>query len=347
VDRRRPQRLSAPPPRARAAAGSGVQLPLGTLGALPAGLIARPWTIAILIELADRPCRPHELERRIAGVSHAVLMRRLTQLWRAGVIARSGGPRVSPRPHLMLTAAGRALNVLAELAELWETRTRLRTRALPGVWALRTLADEGTWQILRALSQQPLDAHELARRAGAAAGDGEPLRRLAEHMRDGLLAGRESGAGTVYELTADARRLVALALPAMAWELRFSRPAAERAASDLVTMLRLGAPLAVVPVELTGVCAIRVVPCGSAGSGLWLRARSGRLSALGSAPAGPAAAEGHASASGWLHALLENRRRAITTVGEEALLAGVLDALSALSDAPASTSEAPRAGVRL
>lgn len=325
---------------------AGGQLPPGTLGVLPAGLIARPWTIAILIELADGPCRPHELERRIAGVSHAALMRRLAQLSRAGVIARGGGPRVPPRPHVILTAAGRELNVLAELAERWEARTMLRTRALPGIWALRTLADEDAWQILCALSQERLDARELACRVGPIA-DIALSRRLAEHVRDGLLLRRGTAAGTVYELTDDARRLVALALPAMAWELRFSRPAAERAASDLVAMLRLGAPLAHLPEELAGVCGIRVVPCGSPGCGLWLRARSGRLLTLPRPPVAPAQAEGHAAAAGWLHALLENRRRAITTVGEGALLAGVLDALSALSDAPASAFEAVRGGVRL
>jgi DNA-binding HxlR family transcriptional regulator len=246
----------------------------------------------------------------------------------------------------MLTASGRELNVLAELAERWEARTRLRTRALPGMWALRTLADEDVWEILRALSQGGLDARELGRRLGPVS-HAALLRRLAEHVRDGLLARRETDTGTLYELTGDARRLAALALPAMAWELRFSRPAAERAGSDLVAMLRLGAPLAAPPEDLTGVCGISVVPGGGSGCGLWLRARSGRLLTLARAPLAAPEAAGHASAAGWLHALLENRRRAITTVGDATLLAGVLDALSALSEPPRSAREAVHGGARL
>lgn len=319
--------------------------PLGTLGALPAGLIARPWTIAILIELGGGPCRPHELERRIAGVSHAELTRRLALLSHAGVISRSGGAGAPPRPHLMLTAAGRELNMLAELAERWEVRTRLRTRALPGTWALGTLADEPTWAVLRALSQKGLAASELACEVDPIARAALP-RRLALHVRDGLLAQRGTGADTIYELTDDARRLAALALPAMAWELRFGRRETARAGPDLVAMLRLGASLAVLPEDLGGVCGIRVVPGASPGCGLWLGVGSGQLITLARAPLAPPAAAGHASASGWLHALLENRRRAITTVGDEPLLAGVLDALSALS-APRSAREALPGGARL
>jgi DNA-binding HxlR family transcriptional regulator len=325
---------------------AGGQPPLGTLGALPAGLIARPWTIAILIELAGGPCRPHELERRIAGVSHGALMRRLALLAQAGVVSHRDGPEAPPRPRLTLTAAGRELNVLAELAERWEVRTRLRTRALPGMWALRTLTDEHTWALLRALSQEGLGADELARRLEPIARTALP-RRLAEHLRDELLARRETDAGTVYELTDDARRLAALSLPAMAWELRFSRPGAGRAGSDLVAMLRLGAPLAALPEELAGVCGIHVVPYGGPGCGVWLRARSRRLRTLARAPLAPPEAAGHASATGWLYALLENRRRAITTVGDETLLAGVLDGLSALSAPARSAREAVHGGARL
>ena len=70
---------------------------------------------------------------------------------------------------------------------------------------------------------------------------------MAEHLRDGLITRRGAPAGTAYELTRDARALTALALPAMAWELRFSRPEAARAGADLTAMLALGAPLGAPP----------------------------------------------------------------------------------------------------
>jgi DNA-binding HxlR family transcriptional regulator len=346
VERRRPQRPPAARPRAGGASAPAEPRPPGTLGAVPAGLIARSWSISILIELAGGPCRAHELERRITGIPHTALMRRLSQLAQAGVVAKRCDPDAHRRPHLVLTAAGRELNVLAELAERWEARTRLRTRALPGMWALRTLADEHAWEILRALSQEGLHAGELARRVEPIDSTALP-RRLAEHLRDGLLVSRSTSAGTVYELTDDARALAALSLPAMAWELRFSRRDAERTGRDLLAMLRLGAPLAALPTELAGVCAIRVVPDGGSCGGLWLRARSGRLTALESAPPVPPEAAGHASAPGWLYALLERRRRAITILGDEALLGGVLNALSGLSGPPRSAREAVHGGARL
>jgi DNA-binding HxlR family transcriptional regulator len=318
----------------------------GTLGAVPAGLIAHTWSIAILIELADGPCRPHELERRISGIPHTALMRRLAQMVQAGVVTHHRGAGAHRRPHLILTAAGRELNVLAEHAERWEARTRLRTRALPGMWALRTIADEHAWEILRALSLEGLQAGEIARRT-APPGQAALPQRLAEHLRDGLIARRASGAGTVYELTGDARALAALSLPAMAWELRFSRPGAERAGWDLVAMLRLAAPLAAIPRDLSGVCAIRVVPDGGSGCGLWLRARGGCLTVLSRTPPAPPQAAGHASVQGWLHALLANSRRAMTTVGDDALLGGTLAALSRLGRPPRSAREAVHGGARL
>jgi len=316
------------------------------LGQRPAGLIARPWAIAILLELAHAPRRPHELERRIPGLTHAALMRRLAQLTRAGVIAHRHSPVEPPRAHHVLTDSGRELLALAELAARWEARTRVRTRALPGMWALRTLADERALEVLCALSEEELDARELALSVRPIA-EGALLRRLTAHTREGLLARRQAGGTTLHRPSEDARRLGALALRAMAWEVRWSRPAPARAGADLVAMLRLSAPLAAPPTDLAGVCGIRVVPASEPGCGVWLRAESGRLLTLARAPTAPAQAVGHASVSDWLHALLENRRRAVTTVGDAGLLTGVLDAISTLADAPRRAADPAQGGARL
>jgi hypothetical protein len=90
-----------------------------------------------------------------------------------------------------------------------------------------------------------------------------------------------------------------------------------------------------------------VVPASEPGCGVWLQAESGRLLTLARAPLEPPQAVGHASASDWLHALVGNRRRALTTVGDARLLTGVLDAIAELADAPRCAADPACGGAPL
>jgi DNA-binding HxlR family transcriptional regulator len=85
-------------------------------------LLAEGWMVAILAVLAEGQARPSELERRLPGVPHAVVMRRLNQLLACGAATRRRSRGRPPRVHYALTAPGRELVTLAADAAAWESR---------------------------------------------------------------------------------------------------------------------------------------------------------------------------------------------------------------------------------
>ena len=85
-------------------------------------LLAEGWMVAILGELAQGPFRPCELERRLPGAPHAVVMRRLKQLLVCGAATRERSRGRPPRVHYALTQAGRELLQIATQGAEWERR---------------------------------------------------------------------------------------------------------------------------------------------------------------------------------------------------------------------------------
>lgn len=81
---------------------------------------------AIVRELAKGPARPVELERRLPGIAHSILMDRLAQLVAHGAAKsrRSGEPWSTDgvRVHYSLTRAGEELLAIVAEAEQWERR---------------------------------------------------------------------------------------------------------------------------------------------------------------------------------------------------------------------------------
>jgi DNA-binding HxlR family transcriptional regulator len=83
-------------------------------------LLSERWTLAILGVLANGAARPSELERRLPGASHAVLMRRLKELQGCGAATSERSSSKPPSVHYALTQAGHELLSIAAQAAAWE-----------------------------------------------------------------------------------------------------------------------------------------------------------------------------------------------------------------------------------
>jgi DNA-binding HxlR family transcriptional regulator len=74
-----------------------------------ADIISGKWTLLIIRDLAEGPCRFCELERSLEGISPRTLSLRLRGLEAEGVIQRRTFAEVPPRVEYCLTPKGRAL----------------------------------------------------------------------------------------------------------------------------------------------------------------------------------------------------------------------------------------------
>jgi DNA-binding HxlR family transcriptional regulator len=74
-----------------------------------AEIISGKWTLLLIRDLSDGPCRFCELERSLEGISPRTLSLRLRALEEQGVLVRRTYPEVPPRVEYALTDKGRAL----------------------------------------------------------------------------------------------------------------------------------------------------------------------------------------------------------------------------------------------
>jgi DNA-binding HxlR family transcriptional regulator len=299
------------------------------LGHVALKLVAQRWVIAILLELADGPLRPHELERRLGGLSHGGLVRRLSELSRNGVVRHRRGREIPPRAYYTLTRAGEELLTIADRAARWEEQSRVPSQTLTGASALRVIADARTREILRELAITPCGPRELGRRIGPV-GHAALMRRLSSLTRDRLLLRSEHEDRVVYELTDQARGLGSLAILAMGWERARCAGADQPPPSDLTGMLRLIAPLAVAAPELQGICRLQIDTPSERERSLCVRVEQRALAVVAPVPAGAPGVRAHAPLDMWLRALLAGPPSGLVAVADPTLVAGVLDALGAL-----------------
>lgn len=71
-----------------------------------ARIISGKWTLLLLRDLADGPCRFSELERSLSGISPRTLSIRLRSLEEEGIIERREFAEMPPRVEYRLTAKG-------------------------------------------------------------------------------------------------------------------------------------------------------------------------------------------------------------------------------------------------
>jgi DNA-binding HxlR family transcriptional regulator len=80
------------------------------------------WTLLIALALVHGAQRPVQLQRRIAGISGAVLDRHVQQMVAAGLLSRTRHREMPPRVELALTDAGRELLPIAGALARWGMR---------------------------------------------------------------------------------------------------------------------------------------------------------------------------------------------------------------------------------
>jgi DNA-binding HxlR family transcriptional regulator len=78
--------------------------------AAAAKVLGDKWTLIILRDLMDGPCRFTDLERSGEGISPSILSARLRDLERQGLITRTSYRELPPRVEYNLTEMGRDAN---------------------------------------------------------------------------------------------------------------------------------------------------------------------------------------------------------------------------------------------
>ena len=301
-------------------------------------LLAEEWVVAILRLLADGAVRPAELERRLPGAVHSVVMRRLRHLLDSQLVTyehqpgqppHAGNPGIPHEAHYSLTDAGRALLELIAEASRWEQTwvSQDERRDPAGALAIKLTADEHMRKITLLLADGPLGIKDLDRRTPDL-GRSALRRRLRELVLAGLLERRKRGRAVLYELTVGARHLALVAMLAGRWEWHWSRPEHSGPGGELNKLVHMLAPVARVPETMAGICQLHLDAVGTDEPDIYLAARAGNVLALSHTPATPPEAVGHASAEALCDALLL-RQVPIEMSGNQALLAAVITALRA------------------
>jgi len=304
------------------------------LGVRALKLLAEGSMVAVVRALAEGALRPAELERRLPGAGHSLVMRRLRHLLDRGLVTYERRPGLPPRarsagvPHqalYTLSDPGRMLIGVADEAARWEQTWCSQDERCPsaGSLAIRLTADRHMRSITLLLADGPLSTRELDGRA--ALGRSALRRRLRELVLAGLLEQRKRG--RLYELTTSARHLALVAMLAGRWEWQWSRPLDSLPASDLDKLLHVLAPVARISGPAAGVCRLHLDAPGIGDHDIYLAAGAGSLHALAGAPPTSPEAVGHASPEALCEALLRHDRP-ITMTGDRALASAVIGALS-------------------
>ena len=71
--------------------------------------ISRKHALTLMNRVGDGPCRFHELEEAVSGISTSTLADTLRELCRVGLVSRRQYPEIPPRVEYTLTEAGRLL----------------------------------------------------------------------------------------------------------------------------------------------------------------------------------------------------------------------------------------------
>jgi DNA-binding HxlR family transcriptional regulator len=84
-----------------------------------ARLLGDKWTLIILRDLMDHPCRFRDLERTGEGISPSVLAARLHELEVHGILSRTAYREIPPRVEYCLTEKGQDALVVVEALRVY------------------------------------------------------------------------------------------------------------------------------------------------------------------------------------------------------------------------------------
>lgn len=87
-----------------------------------ARIVSGKWTLLVLRDLADGPCRFGELQRSLSGISPRTLSHRLRTLEEEGILERREYAEAPPRVDYRLTRKGRDLVPLVQAMRQYGAR---------------------------------------------------------------------------------------------------------------------------------------------------------------------------------------------------------------------------------
>jgi DNA-binding HxlR family transcriptional regulator len=85
-------------------------------------LVGHKWTLLVIQELLDGPCRFTQIKRSLVGANQKVLTDRLRELEAAGLVTRTMYAEIPPRVEYALTPRGRALRPAIDALRRWGAR---------------------------------------------------------------------------------------------------------------------------------------------------------------------------------------------------------------------------------
>jgi len=304
------------------------------LGERTVRLVHDVFMLAALRQLQDAPAQAKDIFKRTEGVSLAGVRSRLRKLvcHEFVVALDESGRRVpakarAPRNAVYeLSSVGYALLDMIDEADRWERRWfGPKTPGVAGMLAIGLVADAPSRAIVRGLADGPTRSNELETRVPGLTRT-VLFRRLHDLTMRRLVIREQRNGKVSYELSEAVRELVTVPLRAAHCESLRATAEDRSLTADLWGLLHVVAPLARVPVELTGTFRVHVE--SSLTDDVYLTAASGRISALPAPPIGEAQATGSGSTVAWCDVLLGGDPVAIRTDADPALVSAILSGLA-------------------
>jgi DNA-binding HxlR family transcriptional regulator len=304
--------------RAVKAAGTQHGLRAGVLALL---VLSDSLNLAALRQLGGGPLTAAELLGTLRA-SRATRFKRLRTLEELGLIVREKHSGWPPPTYCRLSDAGHSLLAVAEHFEAWLAcrQRRVGSGELERSRTIKALASGLGSTLVRWLAERPRSTTELEALTPREISHHD-IKRALHALSDVGLAEplpRRKGRRHPYALTAKGREAAAPIAAALHWERDLHAdpdPAWEGLAAE--TLLYLAAPLALVPVEFEGTCAMSI----DEHDAVSITVSGGRLLARALAPGEAVEAEVRGSGSSWLTMLVSGRPGELELTGDANLIA--------------------------
>ena len=293
-------------------------------------------TRTVLAALEQGKMRPVDLHREIGpGTSLRTIQKRLGELEGLGAIGKHEVRSLPRAVEYELLPAGRALSLVAGIAEAWLRQAPAYSPALAAdSWRwVAALADGWSGGLIRHLAREPAGQAELERSLEGASHfeiKGR-LRRMHEAGIAELLP--SGGVGRRYELSDWGRAGIAVIAAAGRFEREhLADGPAPIGPDDAVTALLLALPIVVLADGWSGVlsfCATVDVDHGfrHQAEAVWVEMREGRVVAAGEGPGPTPDGWAQGSIGEWMAAVIGGTPKALQLGGDRATAAAVVEQL--------------------
>lgn len=326
--------------------GSGKDEGLGRAGTQTLSLLAIPFTLTLLLDLAEQPRTLADLRRKAGAPPQTTMRGHLRALAAIGVVEKHREGGFGGSVDYRLTAGGRELLVVARELVTWVSSSREEPMAFgsdAARSAIKALIEAWATGMLRALAARPLSLTELDRVIGELSYPAL-ARRLTTMRTLGLVVAAEAeGRSTPYTASDWLRRGFAPLAAAIRWERRrLAEKAPDLTNRDVEALFLLPLPLLRLPAEVSGTCRFAVQVGGdrrAGAAGAVALIRRGCVAAMGTRLEDRTDAWALGRVGPWLSALIDGELDGIEFGGRASLAAEVVEGLHRELFGPADSDE--------